>query len=57
MEWIEGEKHIIKHMDSNQKKYLKIILGDKQSILKLLSICAINDDDINKDEEVEYIVN
>jgi hypothetical protein len=56
MEWIEGEKHIIKHMDSNQKKYLKIMRENKQNILKLLSLCAINDDDVNMDEEVEFIV-
>ena len=57
MEWIEGEDHIIKHMDNNQKKYLRIMRGNRQKILKLLSICAINDDDVNMDEEFEYIVN
>jgi len=57
MEWIEEEKHIIRHMDNNQKKYLKIILGKKQKILKLLSICSINDNDINMSKEVEYIMN
>ena len=57
MEWIQGEEHIIKYMDNNQKKYLKIMKGNKQKILKLLSICAINDDDdVNMNEEVEYIV-
>ena len=51
MEWIEGEQHIKKHIQNNQGKYLKILLGKRDYILKLLSICTIHDNEIVKDEE------
>ena len=51
MEWIDREIHIKKHIQNNQKKYLKILLGKKEHILKLLSICAIQDNENFKDEE------
>ena len=51
MEWIDREIHIKKHIQNNQKKYLKILLGKKENILKLLSICAIQDNENIKDEE------
>ena len=56
IEFIEGEEHIKKYINNNQKKYSKIFLAKKNKILSLLSICAIKDGD-NVFDEAEIIIN
>ena len=56
MESIEEEDHIKKHIDKNQKKYSKILLGKKKTIINLLNICALKDDE-NIADEAEFIIN
>lgn len=57
MEWLEEEKHLLKHIQSHQKKYLKILLGKKQKIINLLNICLLNDDNEDLSEEEEFELN
>jgi hypothetical protein len=56
MEWIEGDEHIKKHIDNNQRQYVKLFLSTKQKLLNLLSICAAHDKD-NIIEEAEFEMN
>lgn len=55
MEWIKEEEKIKSLVENNQKKYLKIIMGKKKDIIKLLSYCAVNDGE-NLADEIEYII-
>lgn len=55
MEWIEGDEHIKRHIQNNQKQYTTLFLSTKQKIINLLSLCAIYDKDILV-EEAEFEV-
>ena len=52
--WIEKKENIKNYIQNHQKKYLKIILGKKQTIIDLLNICLFSDDNENSNYEEEF---